>query len=77
MTNKFNRVAVLMGGWPAEREVSLKPGAACAGALEAAGYRVTCVDVGRDIAEKLAVLRPNASLDAPHAGATVQNYLFQ
>ncbi len=77
MTKKFNRVAVLMGGWPAEHEVSLKPGAACAGALEEAGYRVTRIDVGRDIAEKLAALRPNASFDAPHARDTAQNYLFQ
>jgi len=32
MTNKYNHVAVLMGGWSTEREVSLRSGAACAGA---------------------------------------------
>ena len=58
MANKYNHVAVLMGGWSAEREVSLKSGAACAGALEQAGYRVTRVDVDRDIAARLAELRP-------------------
>ena len=41
MANKYHHVAVLMGGWSAEREVSLNSGAACAGALEQAGYRVT------------------------------------
>jgi D-alanine-D-alanine ligase-like ATP-grasp enzyme len=40
-------VAVLMGGWSAEREVSLNSGAACADALESLGYRVTRIDVGR------------------------------
>ena len=44
-------VAVLMGGWSAEREVSLRSGAACADALERLGYRVTRIDVGRDIAD--------------------------
>ena len=46
-------VAVLMGGWSAEREVSLRSGKACADALERQGYRVTRVDVGRDIATVL------------------------
>src|SRR5439155_19355722 len=46
-------VAVLMGGWSAEREISLKSGRACADAAERAGYRVTRVDVGRDIANVL------------------------
>src|ERR1041384_5362885 len=43
-------VAVLMGGWSAEREVSLSSGKPCAEALETKGYRVTKIDVGRDIA---------------------------
>ena len=43
-------VAVLMGGWSAEREVSLRSGAGCAEALESVGYRVTRIDVDRDIA---------------------------
>ena len=46
-------VAVLMGGWSAEREVSLRSGKACADALEKQGYRVTKIDVGRDIAQRL------------------------
>ena len=46
-------VAVLMGGWSAEREVSLRSGKACADALERLGHRVTRIDVGRDIAAVL------------------------
>ncbi len=59
-------VAVLMGGWSAEREVSLRSGEGCALALEGAGYRVTRVDVGRDIAEVLMRLRPDVALNALH-----------
>lgn len=43
------RVLVLMGGWSAEREVSLVSGRACADALEAEGYAVTRFDVERDL----------------------------
>ena len=45
-------VAVLMGGFSSERPVSLSSGKACADALEAEGYRVTRVDVGRDVADR-------------------------
>ena len=55
-------VAVLMGGWSAEREVSLRSGKACADALERTGYRVTRVDVGRDIATVLRTLKPDVAL---------------
>jgi len=43
-------VAVLMGGWSAERDVSLRSGTACAAALVRLGYRVSPIDVARDIA---------------------------
>src|SRR5215813_9405635 len=66
MTRKYEHVAVLMGGWSAEREVSLNSGEACASALEGAGYRVTRVDVQRDIAERLAALRPDVCFNALH-----------
>jgi D-alanine-D-alanine ligase len=59
-------VAVLMGGWSAEREVSLRSGKACADALERKGYRVSRVDVARDIADVLAKLRPDAALNVLH-----------
>lgn len=51
-------VAVLMGGWSSEREVSLVSGAACAEALEQAGYQVRRVDVQRDLPALLAALTP-------------------
>ena len=63
---KYSHVAVLMGGWSAEREVSLSSGKECAVALEAAGYGVTRVDVGRDIADVLAKLRPEVCFNALH-----------
>ena len=59
-------VAVLMGGWSAEREVSLRSGKACAEALETKGYRVTKIDVGRDIATVLQTLKPDAALNVLH-----------
>ena len=59
-------VAVLMGGLSSEREVSLRSGAACAQALEGEGFRVTRLDVGRDVAEKLAALRPDVAFNALH-----------
>jgi len=59
-------VAVLMGGWSSEREVSLKTGEACASALEGEGFRVTRFDVGRDVAEKLSALRPDVAFNALH-----------
>lgn len=59
-------VAVLMGGWSNERPVSLSSGNACADALEADGYRVTRVDVQRDIAEVISRLRPDVAFNALH-----------
>src|SRR6516164_6645011 len=59
-------VAVLMGGWSAEREISLRSGKACAEALERRGYRVSRVDAGRDIATVLANLKPEVALNLLH-----------
>jgi len=59
-------VAVLMGGWSAEREVSLRSGKACADALEGQGYKVTRVDVKRDVAEVLARLKPDVAFNVLH-----------
>jgi len=64
MTNKH--VAVLMGGWSAERDVSLASGNGCADALEGEGYKVTRIDVDRDIASVLADLRPDVAFNALH-----------
>ncbi|UJW74135.1 D-alanine--D-alanine ligase [Rhizobium sp. SL42] len=59
-------VAVLMGGISSERPVSLSSGTACAAALEGEGFRVTRVDVGRDVGEVLSALRPDVAFNALH-----------
>jgi D-alanine-D-alanine ligase len=55
-----------MGGWSAEREVSLRSGKACADAAETAGYRVTRIDVDREIAATLRGLKPDVALNVLH-----------
>ena len=61
-------VAVLMGGWSAEREVSLVSGAAVAKALKKTGHRVTPIDVQRDMGSLMTRLypRPDAVFNALH-----------
>src|SRR5262249_22945911 len=63
---RFHHVAVLMGGLSAEREVSLNSGDACAKALESAGYAVTRIDAGRDLAHRLAETKPEVCFNALH-----------
>ncbi len=62
----YTHVAVLMGGWSAERDVSLNSGKGCAQALRRAGFEVTEVDVQRDIASVLDDLRPDVAFNALH-----------
>jgi D-alanine-D-alanine ligase len=59
-------VAVLMGGWSAEREVSLLSGAGVAEALESLGHRVTRIDMGRDVAARLLEAKPDVVFNALH-----------
>ncbi len=59
-------VAVLYGGLSSEREVSLSTGKGCIAALERLGGRVSPVDVGRDVAEVLARLKPDVALNVLH-----------
>ena len=59
-------VAVLMGGWSSERPVSLSTGEECAKALEGEGYRVSRVDVDRNVAQTLAELKPDVAFNALH-----------
>ncbi|WP_156369242.1 D-alanine--D-alanine ligase [Aureimonas sp. Leaf324] len=61
-----SHVAVLFGGFSSERPVSLSSGKACADALEAEGFRVTRVDVGRDVAAVLKDLAPDVAFNALH-----------
>jgi D-alanine-D-alanine ligase len=64
MTKKH--VAVLLGGFSSERPVSLSSGNACADALEQEGYRITRVDVARDVGSVLAALKPDVVFNALH-----------
>ena len=59
-------VAVLMGGWSAERDVSLVTGNGVADALESRGHRVTRIDMDRNIAAVLADLSPDVVFNALH-----------
>ena len=62
----FHKVAVLMGGPSAEREVSLSSGRECAAALRNEGFEVIELDAGADLAQRLADLRPDAVFNALH-----------
>ncbi len=62
----MKHVAVLMGGWSAEREISLRSGKACADAAERCGYRVSRLDVNRDVAARLHELKPDVALNVLH-----------
>ena len=72
-------VAVLMGGWSAEREVSLVTGEGVAQALEGLGHRVTRIDMDRNLALVLDGVRPDVVFNALHGtpgeDGTVQGML--
>lgn len=61
-----NHVAVLMGGFSSERPVSLSSGKACAEALEQEGFRVSRIDVERDVSAVLSALKPDVVFNALH-----------
>lgn len=66
MTLPKLHIAVLMGGWSSERPVSLMSGEGVAKALEAKGHRVTRIDMGRDVAQRLAEAAPDVVFNALH-----------
>ena len=72
-------IAVLMGGWSAEREVSLMSGAGVADALESRGHRVTRIDMDRNLAARLTEAKPDIVFNALHGtpgeDGTVQGML--
>lgn len=55
-----------MGGPSVEREVSLSSGRECAKALREAGYKVSEVDAGLDLSERLRALSPDVAFNALH-----------
>lgn len=60
------RVAVLLGGPSAERDVSLSSGAAVVKACEALGYETIPIDVDKDVADKLRDAKPDVVFNALH-----------
>ena len=66
MSAAAKHVAVLKGGWSAEREVSLVSGAAVESALADQGYQVTGVDIARDLSTQLSEIRPDVVFNALH-----------
>jgi D-alanine-D-alanine ligase len=76
---EFGRVAVLMGGWSAERQVSLTSGRGIAAALKRLGHDVTEIDMDRNIAARLVEAKPDIVFNALHGtpgeDGTVQGML--
>ncbi|WP_407925606.1 D-alanine--D-alanine ligase [Erythrobacter rubeus] len=72
-------IAVLLGGWANEREVSLMSGHGVADALESRGHRVTQIDMDRDVAARIAEAAPDVVFNALHGvpgeDGTVQGML--
>ncbi|MFY7777310.1 MAG: D-alanine--D-alanine ligase [Elstera sp.] len=66
--SRFHRIAVLMGGWSAERPVSLASGVPIAAALREKGFEVTEIDAPKDPAALIAALtpKPDAVFNALH-----------
>jgi D-alanine-D-alanine ligase len=79
VTVKPLHIVVLMGGWSSERAVSLVSGAGVADALESLGHRVTRIDMGRDVALRIAEAAPDLVFNALHGtpgeDGTVQGML--
>lgn len=63
---EFRRIAVLLGGRSAEREVSLSSGAGCARALRQDGYEVVEIDPGENPAQQLLDAKPDCAFNALH-----------
>ena len=66
MVGENAHVAVLMGGWSSERDVSLSSGAACAQALRSEGFQVSEIDVARNLADQLHKIKPDVCFNALH-----------
>jgi len=79
MFDKPLHVAVLMGGWANEREVSLMTARGICDALDSRGHRVTRIDMDRDVALRLAEAKPDVVFNALHGvpgeDGTVQGML--
>jgi D-alanine-D-alanine ligase len=63
---KNQHIAVLLGGWNSEREVSLRSGEAVYEALIKLGYKTTKIDFSREIFEQLKTVKPDIIFNALH-----------
>ncbi|MBA3510902.1 D-alanine--D-alanine ligase [Sphingomonas sp.] len=78
--NRDLHVVVLMGGWSAEREVSLSSGRGIVEALRERGWsNVTEIDMDRNVAQLITAVRPDVVFNALHGtpgeDGTVQGML--
>src|SRR4051794_41735104 len=64
--SRFERIAVLLGGPSAEREVSLSSGAGCAKALREEGFDVVEIDPGENPATQLLSAKVDCAFNALH-----------
>ena len=64
--SNFHRIAVLMGGRSAERDVSLSSGAGVMKALADEGFDPVSVDPGVDLMDQLRAAKPDAVFNALH-----------
>lgn len=64
--NKNISVAVLMGGWNSEREVSLRSGEAVYEALIKLGYKTVKIDFSREIFNQIQAIKPDVVFNALH-----------
>jgi D-alanine-D-alanine ligase len=76
---KTRKIAVLMGGLSAEREISLRTGGAVLASLQEAGYTAVGIDAGRDLAARLEAAKAEVAFIALHGrfgeDGTVQGLL--
>src|SRR5437868_226607 len=79
MSSSYRRIAVLMGGRSAEREVSLSSGRGVAKALRQEGFEAVEVDPGDNPGDQLFHAKPDAVFNALHGrygeDGTVQGLL--
>ena len=74
LVHRLGRVAVVMGGWSAERDISLLSGRAVLAGLQECGVEAIGLDADRQILQRLGA--GSKGLDCPQCGSTVLEKLF-
>ena len=79
MNNKNSHIAILMGGFGSERDVSINTGKACIRAINKKFYKVSKIDVKYDFYEQIQKIKPDICFNALHGifgeDGTIQSYL--